>query len=115
SCWDLTGPNRCELITTAERREIVAQIGADPLRRNPDVQRARAAFARTSVPVGALLLDQKVVAGLGNIYRAEILFLCGIHPLRPSNRIDDEEFEEIWAQSVRLLRIGLRTGRIITT
>ena len=115
SCWDLTGPNRCELITTAERREIVAQIGADPLRRNADVRAARAAFARTTVPVGALLLDQKVIAGLGNIYRAEILFLCGIHPLRPSNRIDDAEFEEIWAQSVRLLRIGLRTGRIITT
>jgi endonuclease-8 len=115
ACWDLTGPTRCELVTPDERAEVVAKLGADPLRRNPDVARARERFARSTQPVGALLLDQTVIAGLGNIYRAEILFLCGIHPQRPANRIDDAEFTRIWAESVRLLRLGVRTGRIITT
>ena len=113
--WDLTGPTRCELITPDERAEIVAKLGADPLRRNPDVEGARARFAATNQPVGAVLLDQSVIAGLGNIYRAEILFLCGIHPERPAGKVDDAEFEAIWSESVRLLRIGVRTGRIVTT
>lgn len=113
--WDLTGPTRCELITPDERAEIVAKLGADPLRRNPDVAGARARFGATNQPVGAVLLDQRIIAGLGNIYRAEILFLCGIHPDRPASKLDDAEFEAIWAESVRLLRIGVRTGRIITT
>ncbi len=114
-CWDLTGPTRCELITPEQQRRIVANIGADPLRRRPDVASARLRFARTSKAVGAVLLDQTVISGLGNIYRAEILFLCGIHPLRPAREVSDQEFDAIWAESVRLLRIGVRTGRIVTT
>jgi endonuclease-8 len=114
-CWDLTGPTRCELVTPKERRSIVARIGADPLRRSPDVAAARSLFARTTKPVGAVLLDQTVIAGLGNIYRAEILFLCGIHPLTPCRDLADDDFGAIWAESARLLRVGVRTGRIITT
>lgn len=114
-CWDLTGPTRCELLTPHEQRLITAKIGADPLRRRPDVAAARVRFARTTKPVGAVLLDQTVISGLGNIYRAEILFLCGIHPMRPGREISDQEFDAIWEHSVRLLRVGVRTGRIITT
>ena len=113
--WDLTGPSTCEVITSAEQREICSRLGADPLRARADLTRARQAFARSAKPIGAILLDQGVIAGLGNIYRAEILFLCGIHPLRPARRLDDAGFEAVWAESVRLLRIGRRTGRIITT
>ncbi len=113
--WDLAGPSTCAVITPAEQRLIVATLGADPLRAHPDIVAARERMARSSKPIGAVLLDQRVIAGLGNIYRAEILFLCGISPLRAANRISDEEFDEIWAESARLLRIGVRTGRIITT
>jgi len=115
ACWDLTGPTRCELVTPTEQRHIVSRIGADPLRRRVDVAGARSRFARSGAPVGSLLLDQTVIAGLGNIYRAEILFLCGIAPLRPAREISDDEFESIWSASRRLLRVGVRTGRIITT
>lgn len=114
-CWDLTGPQTCRLVTPDERRLITDRIGADPLRRNPDVATARAEFARSTKPIGAVLLDQSIIAGLGNIYRAEILFLTGINPLRPTNTLTDDEFDAIWAESVRLLRIGVRTGRIICT
>ena len=72
-------------------------------------------MAASTRTVGAILLDQSVIAGLGNVYRAEILFLCGIHPGRESRRLSDADFEAIWGESVRLLRIGRRTGRIITT
>ena len=113
--WDLSGPTRCELITRDEVRAITAKLGADPLRRTPDVGAARAKFARSSRPVGAYLLDQSVIAGIGNVYRAELLFLCGIHPARPASSLDDDEFDELWRRTVDLLRIGVRLGRIVTT
>jgi endonuclease-8 len=113
--WDLSGPTRCELITPDEVRAITARLGADPLRRDPDVAAARGKFARSSRPVGAYLLDQSVIAGIGNVYRAELLFLCGIHPARPASSLSDDEFDELWARTVELLRIGVRMGRIVTT
>ena len=114
-CWDLTGPTRCELLTPRERRAIIERLGPDPLRRSPRTEVLFERLSRTSIPIGATLLDQSIIAGLGNIYRAEVLFLCGIDPRRPSNRLSHEEVEEIWEQSVRLLRIGVTTGSIITT
>lgn len=113
--WDLSGPTRCELMPPDEVGRITSRLGADPLRRTPDVAAARAKFARSSRPVGAYLLDQSVIAGIGNVYRAELLFLCGIHPARPAQSLSDEEFDELWRRTVELLRLGVRTGRIITT
>lgn len=113
--WDLSGPNRCELVPPEVRDEIVSRLGADPLREDADVERARAAFAASNRPVGALVLDQTVIAGLGNVYRAELLFLCGIHPGRPASSLSDDEFDELWKLAVELLRVGLDLGRIVTT
>lgn len=113
--WDLSGPNRCELIPPEERDAIVSRIGADPLRPDADVALARKKFAASGRAVGALMLDQTVIAGIGNVYRAEILFLCGIHPARPGRSIDDAKFACLWETSVELLRVGLRLGRIVTT
>ena len=113
--WDLSGPSRCELVDPDERRRIVARLGADPLRRSPDVAAVRARLAATARPIGATLLDQTIIAGIGNVYRAEILFLCGIDPRRPSSSLSDEEFDELWTTTVELMRIGRRLGRIVTT
>lgn len=113
--WDLSGPTRCELLTPDEVERITARLGADPLRADADVAAARARFARSSRPVGAFLLDQSVIAGIGNVYRAELLFLCGIHPARPACSLDDDEFDELWRRTVELLRLGVRMGRIVTT
>ncbi|MBS1836972.1 MAG: Fpg/Nei family DNA glycosylase, partial [Actinobacteria bacterium] len=113
--WDLSGPTRCELVTPEERDRIVASLGADPLRRGADVASARRAFLRSSKPVGAILLDQSVIAGIGNVYRAEVLFLCGIRPDRPARSITDDDFECLWRRTVELMRVGTRLGRIVTT
>ncbi len=100
--WDLSGPSRCELVDPVEQRRIVAGLGADPLRRSPDTATVRARLAATARPIGATLLDQSIIAGIGNVYRAEILFLCGIDPRRPSRSLSDEEFDELWTQTVAL-------------
>lgn len=113
--WDLSGPTRCELIAPDEQDRIVARLGADPLRRGADVAVARTAFSRSAKPVGAILLDQSIIAGIGNVYRAEVLFICGIRPDRPARTLDEDEFEAVWRTTVELMRVGTRLGRIVTT
>ena len=113
--WDLTGPMTCRLITPKERREVTARLGADPLRRSPDVNAARTRFLATRRGVAAALLDQRIIAGIGNVYRAELLFRAGIHPEVPANELSEDDFDSLWADTVDLLRIGVRYGAIITT
>ncbi|MFT4127681.1 MAG: zinc finger domain-containing protein, partial [Gordonia sp. (in: high G+C Gram-positive bacteria)] len=69
-------------------------------------------IARSNRPIGALLMDQRVMAGVGNVYRAEVLFRAGIDPLRPGTSVHPEEFDELWDDLVALMRIGVRRGRI---
>ncbi len=113
--WHLTGPTRCELVTPEQWRAITSRLGADPLRPRPDVGTARARLAATRKPIGAVLLDQSVIAGVGNVYRAELLFVCGLHPETPAADLDDATFAELWDRLVRLMRIGVRLNRIVTT
>ena len=113
--WDLTGPMTCRLITPAEQRAVTDRLGADPLRRNPDVEAARTRFLATKRPVAAVLLDQRIIAGIGNVYRAELLFRAGIHPEVPANELSEADFDSLWDDTVKLMRIGTRLGNIITT
>lgn len=111
---DLAGPTDCSIGTADERDAIVARLGPDPLRRDAKPQRALQRIHASKQPIGQLLLDQKVLAGVGNVYRAEALFVNGIHPERPGNRLDDAELEAIWDTTVAMLRKGVKDNRIIT-
>src|SRR6266496_6334347 len=95
---DLIGPPTCELVSEAKRWEILARLGPDPLRRDADPGQAWDALRRRHRPIGDALLDQRVLSGVGNIYRNEALFLAGIHPLRSTRRVSKREWEEIWAK-----------------
>ena len=70
---------------------------------------------RRRVPIGLLLMDQSVVSGIGNVYRAELLFRHGVSPFRPGRLVDQELWERMWADLVALMRSGVRVGRIVTT
>ena len=70
--------------------------------------------SRSSRTIGDLLLDQEVVAGVGNVYRAEVLFRQRIHPLRPGRTLRRGQVEAIWNDLVDLMGEGVRTGRIDT-
>jgi len=113
--WHLTGPARCELVTPDEASAIVAGPSADQIRPRTRPTSLHRLLARTAKPIGATLLDQQVVAGIGNVYRAEILFLRGIHPERPSSSLSADEIDGIWSEAKRLLRRGVRLNRIVTT
>jgi endonuclease-8 len=111
---DLRGATACELVTEDQRAAIVARLGPDPLRKDADPAAAWARISRSRVPVGALLMDQSVVAGVGNVYRAEVLFRHRIHPLRPGRTLRRGQFEAIWSDLVELMAEGVATGRIDT-
>lgn len=111
---DLRGPNACELLTEDEVAAIEARLGPDPIRRDADPDRAWARISRSRTSIAALLLDQSVIAGAGNVYRAEVLFRHGVAPLLPGKRLDFECWQRIWADLVTLMRQGVRTGRIDT-
>lgn len=111
--WDLSGPMRCELVDPGERDAIVARIGPDPLRADSDPDEFIRLLARKRAPIGAALLDQSLIAGIGNVYRAELLFLEGIHPQRPANELHPAEAGALWVQAVRQLTLGERLNRIV--
>src|SRR5215471_3672595 len=101
---DLIGPPTCELISSAERDEIVGRLGPDPLREDADPAIVWENLRRRRRPIGDALLDQRVLSGVGNIYRNEVLFLAGIHPLRATDRVTEPEWESLW----RTLRTQMR-------
>jgi endonuclease-8 len=111
---DLIGPTDCAIGTMGDRDRIVRRLGPDPLRSDADPQKAYEAIARRVAPIGQLLLDQKVISGLGNVYRAEALFANRINPTRPGNKITRAVFEGLWATIVRMLQQGFAEDRIIT-
>ncbi|MBN9644402.1 Fpg/Nei family DNA glycosylase [Corynebacterium mendelii] len=111
---DLTGPQWCRLITGEEQAAAVAKLGADPLRADADPEPVWKKVAASSRAIGDLLLDQALFAGVGNIYRAEVLFRHGIRPSRPGTQIRRREFDAIWDDLVSLMADGVAVGRIDT-
>ena len=89
-------------------------LGPDPLREDADGEKLWAKMRTSKKPVGLVLMDQSFVAGLGNIYRAEVLFVAGVHPETPAFMVTRDRFEAIWRYSVSLLQAGFATGSIIT-
>ncbi len=112
---DLRGPTACELFTPADRDRVLARLGPDPLRKDADPELAWRKLARSRAPIGALLMDQSVLAGVGNVYRAEVLYRAGVSPFRPGREVPQEVWEAMWDDLRVLLRAGVRTGHIVTT
>ena len=111
---DLRGATACELMTREQQRVLVDRLGPDPLRADADWTRAWQRVVRSRAPVGGLLMDQSVLAGVGNVYRAEVLFRHRVDPLRSGNTLRRGTFEQIWNDLVLLLADGVRRGRIDT-
>ena len=82
---DLRGPTVCEVIDEAEIADVVARLGPDPLRRDADPAPAWTRITKSRRPIGALLMDQAVIAGIGNVYRNELLYRHRIDPYRPGS------------------------------
>ncbi|WP_328913562.1 MULTISPECIES: Fpg/Nei family DNA glycosylase [unclassified Streptomyces] len=111
---DLRGPTTCRLLTEPEKAAIHDRLGPDPLRPGDDPGRAYARISRSRVPVATLLMDQKVIAGVGNVYRAEVLFRHGVDPFLPGRALTRPVWDAMWTDLVALMREGVRNNRIDT-
>ncbi|MAI69377.1 MAG: formamidopyrimidine-DNA glycosylase [Rhodopirellula sp.] len=109
---DLTGPTTCRVIDSELQREVMGRLGPDPLAggKKSDVWKN---ISRSGKPIGALLLDQSVVAGVGNIFRAEILFEAGLDPHIPGSDLSQDSFDLLWKSLKRMMTVGLKHGKII--
>jgi endonuclease-8 len=112
---DLRGPTACELLAPPAVETLLARLGPDPLRRGAEPDRAYARLARSRTVIAALLMDQSVLAGIGNVYRAEILYRHRLSPFRAGSTITPLEWRGLWDDLVVLMRAGVRAGRIVTT
>lgn len=113
--YELRGATAVELMAQPEVEALRDRLGPDPLRPDGDPHVAWARIARSRVAVGALLMDQSVLSGIGNVYRAEILFRHGVPPRLPGRELDEPTWKAMWLDLQTLMRAGVRSGRIVTT
>lgn len=111
----LRGATVCELLTPVDVRDLRDRLGEDPLHSKEGGARSFERLRRSSRAIGLALMDQAVIAGVGNVYRAEVLFRHGLSPFTPCDAVDAALWHEIWADLVVLMRRGVRAGRIVTT
>ncbi len=111
---DIVGPSTCELLDQAGLERLTSRIGPDVLRADADPERAFSRISKSRAPIGRLIMDQSVMAGIGNIYRTEILWRQGIHPDTPGRAVDRETFDRLWDDAAALLAIGVKRNAIIT-
>ncbi|HET9075817.1 MAG TPA: DNA-formamidopyrimidine glycosylase family protein [Acidimicrobiales bacterium] len=112
--FDLSSPKKCEVIDVVHQRALVAGLGPDPLR-GDDGSAAFPRLAGRRDGIGEALLDQSLVAGIGNVYRAEILFAHGMHPERPAATLTAGEWQDLWGTATRMLEAGVRDRGEIRT
>ena len=112
--WDLRGPMVCRLGGPEVADEVASKVGPDPLRKDGCVEEFLRRIGRKRVAIGAALLDQSVVAGIGNVYRAEFCFILGLDPFTPANEVSTDTVGDIWRLAIDQMKVGERIGRIVT-
>lgn len=91
------GPDLCT--PDADLSEVVRRMGAVP---------------EPGTTLADVLLDQRICAGVGNVYKSEVCFVCGVHPLTPIEMVDPALRRRLAATAQRLLRANLGAGRRTT-
>uniref|UniRef100_A0A942Y8U5 Formamidopyrimidine-DNA glycosylase n=1 Tax=Neobacillus citreus TaxID=2833578 RepID=A0A942Y8U5_9BACI len=113
---DLRGPTACVVEDPAGVQKALDKLGPDPM--NDDGPEAEQAFVdnvrKRGVAIGQLLMDQSVVSGIGNVYRAELLFRQRIDPYKPGKKITVRQAKALWQDWSKLLHDGVRIGQMMT-
>ena len=113
---DLRGPTACEILQPEQVQAVIDRLGPDPLVDDAEVGEKRFVerVAKKPTPIGLILMDQTVVSGIGNVYRAELLFRARLNPHTPGKLVPAELVRELWRDWTYLLRIGVETGQMMT-
>ncbi|MFI2562566.1 Fpg/Nei family DNA glycosylase [Paenarthrobacter sp. NPDC018779] len=113
---DLRGATTCAAITSDDAAKVLGRLGPDPLRNGPgDRDEFIRRLRKRKTAVALLMMDQSVLAGVGNIYRAEVLFRQAVDPWKPGTAVDTGTAGRLWDDAVATMSDGVRDGRIVTT
>jgi Formamidopyrimidine-DNA glycosylase len=118
---DLRGPTACEVLVAEEVQAVVDRLGPDPINdsgteaeRQAAEERFAGAVRRKATPIALMLMDQSVVSGIGNVYRAEMLYRARLNPHTPGKQLSAETASALWRDWVHLLTLGVATGQMMT-
>jgi endonuclease-8 len=113
---DLRGPTACEVKSPEQVDASIAKLGPDPLVDNQAVGEERfvSVIRKKPTAIALLLMDQSVVSGIGNVYRAELLFRARLNPHIPGRLVPEETLRALWQDWCLLLAIGVKTGQMLT-
>jgi len=115
TCADLRGPTACEVLHPDEVRAVIAKLGPDPIvDGKKGEQKFVDAVRKKPTPIGLLLMDQNVVAGIGNVYRAELLFRARLDPHTPGKLVPEDTLRAIYQDWTKLLKLGVKLGQMMT-
>ena len=111
---DVNGPTICEILDEETKSKLIDRIGPDLLRKDADPNKFFERVISSRAKIGTLLMDQSVVAGIGNIYRTELLWRQNIHPNILGKDLDRSQLENLWNDARALLEVGVKRNKIIT-
>lgn len=86
------------------------KLGKEPFDDHFDKDYLKKYFIKCSKPIKTTLLDQSIIAGLGNIYVDEVLFMSGIHPMEKTNNLNDVQIQSIVDNSIVVLNKAIKLG-----
>lgn len=116
---ELRGPTDCSVYSQAKWEALLARLGPDPLGHDPEGhdnphKYVEAVLSRKTA-IGELLMNQEILSGVGNIYRAEVLFRHRVNPFTPGDAMNPKVVQEMWKDLVPLMRAGMVDRRIVCT
>lgn len=112
--WDLIAPTTCEPLDDAGVARVVGALGPDPLRSGATTEQAVARLLAARGAVAAAVVDQAVWAGVGNAWRAELLFLARLDPTTPASSLSQEQAAELWELTRRCMALGRDAGQVVS-
>ncbi len=116
---ELRGPTDCSVYDAAKWQALLDRLGPDPLAHEPgDHDNPTRAFDKIlskKTSIAELLMDQSILSGIGNIYRAELLFRHRVNPFTQGDEMDIKTLKAIWKDAIPLLKAGMVDRRIVCT
>lgn len=97
-----------EVINDPEKHRGLSHLGLDPWSKNLTGSTLKKRLDRRLIPIKTALLDQKIIAGLGNIYASEILFDAGINPMIPANALSGKKLTTLIQSMRKILSLALK-------
>lgn len=89
---------------------ISRKIGPEPTEEDFDLEEFAKKLAKSKKPIKSHLLDQSLVAGLGNIYVDEVLFKAKVHPAQTSNQLSTDQVADLRQATIEVLQLGIEKG-----